>query len=579
MSVNVEFELRLKDMMSGILPKVEAAARRAFGGVDDAVGNSQKHFDGLGKSIEGVSEKMRGLQAASAMFFGSLAERGVERVFDFLKEQIGSVLGGGMMEGKVQTMMKVIRPAGGEELYEQTHANLLKSMYGTQLFSDAKALAATGESNKNIDKRLKQFEDLAGGEAGNMEQLIDTYIRVKGSGRLNIREIEPLLGMGFDPLHELDLMHGGGKQKWHKALEDPTKGLQLFEAALDHATGPGGMFDHMQQRLMDTTPFGKKTMLETNIEATKAELGKNPIIARAEMRLFDKLEQIVDNLSRPENMERMATAIGGVIDRVTDFADWAANNTDKIKGWFSELKTGIEMVLGYKALKLGVGLVGNVGSAALSGSRMLGGLAGGEVAAAGMAGAIGEGVAAGIGGSALLAGAVVIGGALLVKLLADDVEKLSNHGMTKADIEQKHDRENGKHWTTKRYNGPAGSGMHEAVKPVRDMLTPDEQRKLDKIMARPYKDGVAKNNAYWTEIDLLKKERANALDKKGKNDVAADVSDAIVGGGAKKIDIHIKSFAEHFEVHANGLKDAAVQSKEVFMRMFLETVQSANAAM
>ena len=73
------------------------------------------------------------------------------------------------------------------------------------------------------------------------------------------------------------------------------------------------------------------------------------------------------------------------------------------------------------------------------------------------------------------------------------------------------------------------------------------------------------------------KKRQEAYDKMFGE--ANKKSDEIVGGGPKKIDIHIKSFAEHFEVHANGLKDAAVQSKEVFMRMFLETVQSANAAM
>lgn len=63
------------------------------------------------------------------------------------------------------------------------------------------------------------------------------------------------------------------------------------------------------------------------------------------------------------------------------------------------------------------------------------------------------------------------------------------------------------------------------------------------------------------------------------DNVGSESSDAIVGGGRKQIIINIRNFAEHFVVNAGNLKDAGNQSKEVFERMFLEVLQSANSAM
>jgi len=182
-----------------------------------------------------------------------------------------------------------------------------------------------------INKRLRQFEDLAGGEAGNMEQLINTFVRVKGSGRLNIREIEPLLGMGFDPLTQLKEMYGGSKQHWHKELEDPTQGFMLFTKALDHATGPGGMFYKMQENLMNTTAFGKKILFETNMEAAKAELGKNKYITDAEMRLFDTLNGMVEKVDTDGLARGLGGAINGFTDLLPSMRDFGSGLADVLK--------------------------------------------------------------------------------------------------------------------------------------------------------------------------------------------------------------------------------------------------------
>lgn len=61
--------------------------------------------------------------------------------------------------------------------------------------------------------------------------------------------------------------------------------------------------------------------------------------------------------------------------------------------------------------------------------------------------------------------------------------------------------------------------------------------------------------------------------------VSTSASNIVTGGGGRQIAIHVKSFAEHFTVNATNLPDAGKQSRDVFERMFLEVLHSANAAM
>jgi hypothetical protein len=67
-------------------------------------------------------------------------------------------------------------------------------------------------------------------------------------------------------------------------------------------------------------------------------------------------------------------------------------------------------------------------------------------------------------------------------------------------------------------------------------------------------------------------------DLKSNKELVKYTGDAITGGGEKQVVIHIKNFAEHFNVYAQNIKDGGKEVKEVFERMFLEVLMSANAA-
>ncbi len=88
-----------------------------------------------------------------------------------------------------------------------------------------------------------------------------------------------------------------------------------------------------------------------------------------------------------------------------------------------------------------------------------------------------------------------------------------------------------------------------------------------------------KEQAKFTREEKLKSISGKESTLAKPRNISTTASNALTGGGGKQIVIHVKSFAEHFTVNATNLPDAGRQSREVFERMFLEVLHSANAAM
>ena len=140
---------------------MKGKSNATFSSMDKDVEKTRRNFNKLEEplklrvdtsELDRAHSKLMGFkEVLEGTMLGGMAMEGMRRGFDFAKEQVKDIFGRGMEEEKTQRMMQVIRPKGGNELYEQTFANLKTSMYGTQLFGDAKMLAATGESNSTIN--------------------------------------------------------------------------------------------------------------------------------------------------------------------------------------------------------------------------------------------------------------------------------------------------------------------------------------------------------------------------------------------------------------------------------------------
>jgi len=145
--------------------------------------------------------------------------------------------------------------------------------------------------------------------------------------------------------------------------------------------------------------------------------------------------------------------------------------------------------------------------------------------------------------------------------------------------------------------------LAEGTKEYRDMmmghikelyhdLTSDANAVSLVTLGRNEHTDTKENHERWTQLleffekeeaKFAREEKLKSIGKQSKTTKARNISttasSALTSGGGKQIVIHVKSFAEHFTVNATNLPDAGRQSRDVFERMFLEVLHSANAAM
>ncbi len=340
MSVSLSFDLNLKERVSAGLDKLHAHTRSVFTGIDNTVKGTQRYLDKLGEEqkirvdtseLDRAHGKMKEVastwEVMKGTMLGEMAFRGIETGIDKVKEFLKSSLEAGMDEKRVQTIMNVMKgDEGGKELYENIHKYLLQVPYGTQLYGAGKSLTAIGLNSEQVMEKLHQFGEIAGGDKGNMDQLVDTYSLVKGTGHINLQELRPLLKMGFNPEEILMSKYRGKQSQWHERMEDATNGVKYFEEALRLATTEGGKFHDFMKKYMETDA-GKYTLAVTNWENTKSEFGQKmlPVMGR----ILDKLGPAMDRL--PSLLERTIPAIEKLGDGVVKLIEWTTTNTHEIK--------------------------------------------------------------------------------------------------------------------------------------------------------------------------------------------------------------------------------------------------------
>ncbi len=463
MSVVTEFELKLKDMLSGPLHRLQTVSRSTFGGIDQILRGTQHHLNMTGVSVNDLKKRIElltqkrdiaiGTEAISAAnrelailegnlrrvttmgaggamggerraegglgmmgvmegtMLGQMAFEGIIRGVEAGKEFIGDSLEKGMELEHTKLSMNIIKRSdkAGGELFEQVHENLLKSLYGTQLYTVGKGLTAAGLGTDETMKRLGQFEDVAGGNAGNMDQFLSSYMHIRGTGEANFHMLQPLLGMGFNPAQILAEKHHKTQQYYNDELKDSTHGLKLFNEALDIATGPGGMFYKMQERVAET-PGGKYIVAKTNWENTKAEFGEEMMPVVGEL-----LESLKPSMTRlPVLLHELIPHIKNLGEKAVGLIDWGTTHTHAIK----EMISGTwSLIKGMAELKVAMILM-------RTGKSFMGGLAGAGEGA--LLGGAGEGVLAGGIMSGLATGGLAVAGVYIANQIWDAFEAQSN---------------------------------------------------------------------------------------------------------------------------------------------------------
>jgi len=110
------------------------------------------------------------------------------------------------------------------------------------------------------------------GDTNKMNSLTLAYAQMSSAGKLQGQDLMQMVNAGFNPLQELVKMTGKSMGTLRKEMEKGKLSSALIEKAFEHATGKGGLFFGMMDKMSQTTSGKFSTMVGT-LKQTGAEIG------------------------------------------------------------------------------------------------------------------------------------------------------------------------------------------------------------------------------------------------------------------------------------------------------------------
>lgn len=365
----VQFVLRLKDYMSGALPKVGSAAQSAFAKVDTGSAKAQKSVDLTNRSVKTLERAMRMLEKRRDLTVGTKGIEQANQKIQILSARvkelkglgknipINPTVGGstgssrgmmGMGYGKVAGLVAMLglgaaatgataysaraglqagaqkvsfQTMGGEAAGAKLYTDLTKfaqeSIYGNEVYKLAQTQMAFGADAKQVMPTVSMLGDVSMGDKQRLESLNLAYSQARSAGKLMGQDLLQFVNAGFNPLQEISAATG---RSMAQLREDMSKGKISFDdvdAAFVRATSSGGKFYKMTERIAET-PFGKVEAMRGQVQGLGLQLGE--AMAPAIGQLVDKYgKPAVDFLGR-ELIPKVSGLVNGAMNTIDEFA-------------------------------------------------------------------------------------------------------------------------------------------------------------------------------------------------------------------------------------------------------------------
>lgn len=313
MSTGVEYILRARDLLSGVLRNAARAAENVSRSTNDVGSNTQRSMTIAQRAIERAGQSWRGyidrvresnnstndlagsirnVVGAMALFQGVKAI--VKMGADLEQSKISfDVLLGSAQKAKI--MLDGINKFANDTPYENKG-----------LIDNAKMMLSFGTSAEKILPNLKMLGDIAMGDANKMSSLTLAFSQMSSAGKLQGQDLLQMINAGFNPLQELQKMTGKSMATLRKEMEGGKISAQMIEGAFQHATSKGGLFFGMMDK-MSQTASGKFSTLVGTLRQTGAEIGLK-LLPYANS-LMNFLMPMVDWIGRNSDMLLQLTAV------------------------------------------------------------------------------------------------------------------------------------------------------------------------------------------------------------------------------------------------------------------------------
>jgi tape measure domain-containing protein len=541
--MRVEFEIWLKDMLSGGVRKMGVTAQSVFGGIGRSVDDTKKRIDELtkkrnisldykeitaaNKEIEKLRNHLNGIEnlgsggggrrggirnIAAGVMLGGMAMTGIGMATNAAVGGVKSVFNSGLEGGGQKSQFEVMAgEKAGDKLFGDLTKYVNDSVFGKSLYQDANTLMGFGEKVENVMDDMKMLGDVSRGNAQKMSSLSLAFGQTEAAGKLTGQDQLQYIAAGFNPLQEISRTTGKSMGVLKDEMSEGKISFDMVREAFRTATSEGGRFHGMLEK-MGKTFFGKKDAMIGNIEGAVMGLGMklDPLWNK----MLDRLKPLVDKL--PALFDRMVPII------------------EKVYGRFEE------MIPSLSAFGRGVvDLLQPIGELVMS-----------------------DGMVSFAKTMVELAGS-------MTKVLKPAVEGVSKSLEVLLGVVE-----------------PLVSAIKGAYDWIESHIPMGKSKQENKERFERLADAAFNNLVYKEErVDKLggnlpkaPKSMFAPVSADKPRSVAATDTDAIVGGGRKVVNINFRNFIEHLKIESASTGEGFAQTEQQLKEMWVRLLRSAEGA-
>lgn len=288
-----EYELRLKDLFSGKLDRIE-----------QRLNQFENRVNQTGNITGGV--------------FGGIAlERAAEKAIEFISNVGSSIVSLGTTMEKTRVTFKTLL-GGDADFSNSMIAKFQKFAQETpfntnDVLQGAKKLTAAKVAMQEIIPVMSKLGDISSGTGNPFEYLTFLYQHTKGMGHLTGRLSNEFQLAGIDIASQIEKKMGISGDQYHKMISAKMITFKDVDAALTAMTSKGGQFYHLNDQLSKTV-FGRWERFKDTLEIIGTRLGEQLLPM-----LSSWLDKAFDAVNRFQNLDMSGTIANfEALERVAD---------------------------------------------------------------------------------------------------------------------------------------------------------------------------------------------------------------------------------------------------------------------
>lgn len=375
----LEFYLKMKDMMSSGLAKVAATAKETFAKVKNAADHAsaagKQGFDKMKSSIVGTNNSANNYSKTLGSLYdrmkdlknfrmddalGSKAIKQATRDIQGLEKQINKLegrkasgrSGGGVMSmigRQAAGLLPAVGLAGllsfgtssvkaamdfdvtkksfevltgnrqtGNELTEKLRGLKQNTIMGASVYKNAQTMLGYGISSEKVIPQLKMIGDVSMGDADKQKRLSLALGQVTAQGKLKGQDNLQFINAGFNPLQEMARTTGKSMADLTDMMKKGKISVGMVEDAFKSATGTGGRFSHMMEKIGETTA-GRLKRIEGQYANLKIKVGEALMpIANGMLTWASNILTVIQGTEKlSETLTFQKTEITGLVGAIT----------------------------------------------------------------------------------------------------------------------------------------------------------------------------------------------------------------------------------------------------------------------